>query len=314
MSLPPCNNITTLSLIECGISLERLPQLLSCFPQLERFKMTRSRPLIRDAFGDYTRRERASLMLQALSATAPGLKKIFLGECILPRTRKVDRSEEGNQEVPLLPTHGFSGLKTLGLTQGNLFHADDCMWHADVLAKIVRGCPTLETLEIFDALHVSNPNNPLVPTLGDALQALAQELADGNNTSGLREIRLWYFDSVYFERHLEAEDNWCCARAIPSPAANEPSPPLASDGSGDILLPISDYSGRWADRSQRLRERENSDLIELFRSLGVRLTLQLEQGTTRLSFKSTAIDDTPFPQLRGIDPDETLWSRCQCII
>ncbi|KAM7193047.1 hypothetical protein V8F20_008563 [Naviculisporaceae sp. PSN 640] len=293
----PCQNITTLSLINCKNPLDEVADLVWCCPQLKRFKMSNCKnPHTRNTV--YTRAQGASIMLDILAQNAPQIEKVFLGDCTHYFWKGPSLDWMPADEVPVLPTGGLGNLKTLGLTRQNLNQEQAPESYSNILTKLITDCPSLESLQVFDADWDSGVSKKLEPTLKGWLEGLAEEL-DLNKESRLKELKLWYRDIDSYERstrdaeHVKNYKKTCWR-------------------GGTTFKPREHVFNE-----EPMRRLEESGLVRLYQSFGVKLTLEREQGykdprrgkfSQPPSQRDPMFEHAVFPGIPGIDPDETLWS------
>ncbi|KAM7203875.1 hypothetical protein V8F20_003881 [Naviculisporaceae sp. PSN 640] len=338
----PCLNITTLCLIGCDIPIDDICLFLSQLPRLKNFKMARTVEFqIRKIGWTWSTEfayQDASLVLDALSKASPRIEKVFLGFFVLPSSPVAQQPDPATQEpgIPpetrqILPTSGLRHLKTLGVETDNLRYRYPAVGWDDtnmedntkVLANMVRDCPSLESLQIFGAHEFwrsyssygyAIPPDPdehqWCSELNGWLEALGKEL-QSNKESQLREIKLWYIDYDHYLRRINDVDYLIVTGKM------EPPEEYKTRYLNDNM------DWRYDDRGPRQRapvhnippllKLEESGLIELFNSVGVRIVLEKEHGYQKVGDchmpRDCGREDCPcvLPPIGDMNADESLW-------
>ncbi|KAK4206860.1 hypothetical protein QBC37DRAFT_406748 [Rhypophila decipiens] len=172
-----CSTVEWLSLIDCCTPPRDISRLVASCPQLRHFKMMRRKPAARSHGPGWEcakGRQIASVLLATLA-----------------------QPDEDSDAAPSIT--GFTSLETLSISRQCLFepHSHKARDHetrdrdVNVLVNLVAGCPTLENLHI---LQTEDQCLMCTTALYRALKALYDDI-DGTQVPGLREIKLWHFDS-----------------------------------------------------------------------------------------------------------------------
>ncbi|KAM7196563.1 hypothetical protein V8F33_006062 [Rhypophila sp. PSN 637] len=174
-----------------------ISRLVASCPQLQHFKMMRRKPAScshegLEGYGGAKGRPIASLLLATLAQVSPRLETIFLHANALEWNWHSGWRQLDEDAAPSIT--GFTSLKTLSISRECLFepHGYETKDRdVNVLVDLVAGCPTLRNLHIF---QTEARSFCCTKALYRALEAL-YDYIDGTQVPGLREIKLWHFDS-----------------------------------------------------------------------------------------------------------------------
>ncbi|KAM7193048.1 hypothetical protein V8F20_008564 [Naviculisporaceae sp. PSN 640] len=279
----PCHNITTLCLIGCSIPIQELRVLLAYCPQLVLFKMTKTNKARVDTIAAA---RASSVVLDMLSEVAPQIQKVFLGVCLDDDNDDVAGIPDEGE--PVLPTAGLNCLKTLGLRVENIYQHSK-----NVLANLVKDCPSLESLQIFGAVQTSDFTSN--QELTDWLQALSRELSS-NSKAQLREIKLSYVDRDHWLRRVDDSEYLTATGQI------EP-------GERSWYQTMRQHQWPRTHESRPFLGLEEWAVVEIYRSLGVHLHLEMEEGYMKPDDyeESSWTPDCLLPPIGDINSDEALW-------
>ncbi|KAM7217602.1 hypothetical protein V8F06_006986 [Rhypophila decipiens] len=257
-----CTTLQWLSLIDCCTPPQDISRLVASCPQLRHFKMMRRKPAARSHGLEWNcakGRQIASLLLATLAQVSPRLETIFLhANNALELGRHWGWGQVDEDAAPSITR--FTSLKTLSISRQCLFepHSHKARDHeardrgVNVLVNLVAGCPTLENLYI---LQTQEQCLLCTTALYRALKALYDDI-DGTQVPGLREIKLWHFDS-----HSDwTVDKW--------------------DSDGSRRHKKQDPYDAAEERLVRRRGMSVTDLIPLFESLGIIFKYELARAVT----------------------------------